>query len=148
MKIEDIPWKLHLYCPNWLLNFSTRKFWVACFIYVLVMPLEIPIHYFITWCRNPVQTVNIWLQLWNRFKWCFCLRQLDAIAWKSDVGRFAILRKQNMYLQVSSNKNPFPGPGEFPAQRPVTRSFDVFFDLRLNKQLSKQPWGWWFETLP
>ena len=28
-------------------------------------------------------------------------------------------------------------PGEFPAQRPVTRSFDVFFDLRLNKRLSK-----------
>ena len=40
-----------------------------------------------------------------------------------------------------------PVPGEFPAQRPVTRSFDVFFDLRLNKRLSKQPWGWWFETL-
>ena len=38
-----------------------------------------------------------------------------------------------------------PIPGEFPAQRPVTRSFDVFFDLRLNKRLSKQPWGWWFE---
>ena len=30
-----------------------------------------------------------------------------------------------------------PVPGEFPAQRPVTRSFDVFFDLRLNKWLSK-----------
>ena len=41
----------------------------------------------------------------------------------------------------------FTGPGEFPTQRPVTRSFDVFFDLRLNKRLSKQPWGWWFETL-
>ena len=40
----------------------------------------------------------------------------------------------------------FTGPGEFPAQRPMTRSFDVFFDLRLNKRLSKQPWGWWFET--
>ena len=40
----------------------------------------------------------------------------------------------------------FAGPGEFPAQRPVTRSFDVFFDLRLNKRLSEQPWGWWFET--
>ena len=38
------------------------------------------------------------------------------------------------------------GPGEFPTQRPVTRSFAVFFDLRLNKRLSKQPWGWWFET--
>ena len=40
----------------------------------------------------------------------------------------------------------FTGPGEFPTQRPVTRSFDVFFDLPLNKRLSKQPWGWWFET--
>ena len=40
----------------------------------------------------------------------------------------------------------FTGPGEFPAQRPVTRSFDVFFDLRLDGRLSKQSWGWWFET--
>ena len=40
-----------------------------------------------------------------------------------------------------------PVPGEFPAQRPVTQSFDVFFDLRLNKRLSKQLWGWLFETL-
>ena len=39
-----------------------------------------------------------------------------------------------------------PVTGEFPAPRPVTRSFDVFFDLRLNKRLSKQSWGWWFET--
>ena len=40
----------------------------------------------------------------------------------------------------------FTGPGEFPTQRPVRQSFDVFFGLRLNKRLSKQPWGWWFET--
>ena len=36
--------------------------------------------------------------------------------------------------------------GEFPTQRPVTRSFGIFFDLRLNKRLSKQSWGWWFAT--
>ena len=41
----------------------------------------------------------------------------------------------------------FTGPGEFPTQRPVTRSFDVLFDLRPNKRLSKQWRGWWFETL-
>ena len=40
-----------------------------------------------------------------------------------------------------------PVPGEFPTQRPVTRIFDVYFDLRPNKQLNKQLWGWWFETL-
>ena len=61
-----------------------------------------------------------------------------------------------LFMMTSSNGNifrvtgplcgEFTGPGEFPAQRPVMRSFDVFFDLRLNKRLSKQPWGWWFET--
>ena len=35
-----------------------------------------------------------------------------------------------------------PVTGEFPPQMPLTRSFDVFVDLRLNKQ----SWGWWFET--
>ena len=39
-----------------------------------------------------------------------------------------------------------PVTGEFPTQRPVMRSLDVFFDLRLNKRLSKQWWGWRFET--
>ena len=34
-----------------------------------------------------------------------------------------------------------PVSGEFPAQTPVTRSFDVFFDLRLNEWLSKHSWG-------
>ena len=38
-----------------------------------------------------------------------------------------------------------PVTSEFPSQRPVTRSFDVFFDLLLNKQLSKQLGDWWFE---
>ena len=39
-----------------------------------------------------------------------------------------------------------PVADEFPAQRPVTRNCDVFFDLHPNKRSSKQPWGWWFET--
>ena len=59
-------------------------------------------------------------------------------------------------MMTSSNGNIFrvtghfcgnsPVTGEFTTQRPVTQSFDVFFDLRLNKLLSKQWWGWWFET--
>ena len=61
------------------------------------------------------------------------------------------------FMMTSSNGNifrvtgplcgEFTGPGEFPTQRPVTRSFDVYLDLRLNKRLCKQSWGWWFETL-
>ena len=37
--------------------------------------------------------------------------------------------------------------GELPPQRPVARSFDVFFDLRPNKRLSKPSRRRWFETL-
>ena len=40
-----------------------------------------------------------------------------------------------------------PVPDKFPTHRPVTRSFDVFFEVCLNKRLSKQSRGWWFETL-
>ena len=39
-----------------------------------------------------------------------------------------------------------PITGVFPRQRPVTRSFEVFFDWRLHTRLSKQSWGWWSET--
>ena len=39
-----------------------------------------------------------------------------------------------------------PVPGEFPTQRSVARSFDVFSDLRLNKCLSKHSRRWWLET--
>ena len=94
--------------------------------------------------------------------------QLDVVrvgAWNSLRAHCAIMQASAgclisigipiMIMMTSSNGNifhvtgplcgEFTGPGEFPTQRPVTRSFDVFFDLRLNKRLSKQSWGWWFE---
>ena len=39
-----------------------------------------------------------------------------------------------------------PVTREFPSQRPVTRSFDDFFDMHLKKWLSKQSRRRWFET--
>ena len=39
-----------------------------------------------------------------------------------------------------------PVTGEFPTQRPVARSFEIFFGLCTNKRLSKQWWGWWLNT--
>ena len=59
--------------------------------------------------------------------------------WLHQMETFSVL------LAVCARSSPVPG--EFPAQRPVTRSFDIFFDLRLNKRLRKQSWGRWFETL-
>ena len=58
--------------------------------------------------------------------------------WRHQVEIFSAL------LAICAGNSPVTG--EFPTQRPVTRSFDVFFDLRPNKRLSKHWWGWWFET--
>ena len=58
--------------------------------------------------------------------------------WRHQMERFSAL------LAICAGNSPVTG--EFPAQRQVTRSFGVSFDLRLNIRLSKQSWGWWFET--
>ena len=57
-------------------------------------------------------------------------------------------RHDNEPVRASCHVSIRQSPSCVMSQRPVTRSFDVFFDLRLNKRLSKQSWGWWFETLP
>ena len=48
-------------------------------------------------------------------------------------------QKETFSALLALSEGNSPVTGEFPAQRPVTRSFDVFFDLRLNKRLSKPP---------
>ena len=63
---------------------------------------------------------------------------VDLTWWRHQMKTFSAL------LAICTGNSPVTG--EFPSQRPVTRSFDVFFDLRLNKRSSKQSWGWWFDT--
>ena len=85
----------------------------------------------------------------------FCAISLEINQWNLHCFTPVLGRKHDMMTSSKGNIfrvtgplcGEFTGPGKFPAQRPVTRSFDVFFDLRPNKRLSKQPWGWWFETL-
>ena len=67
-----------------------------------------------------------------------CVRSRPLSWWRHPMETFSAL------LAICAGNSPVTG--EFPAQRPVTRSFDVFFDFRLNKRLSEQSWHWWFET--
>ena len=83
--------------------------------------------------RGMFISTNIWCMETNGALWQRCLYMMT-----SSNGTFSAL------LAFCAGKSLVTG--EFLSQRPVTRSFDVFFDLRLNKQLSKQSWGWWFET--
>ena len=103
--------------------------------------------------------------LWNRnghisfTKWCiggFGQHVYDAMAMAIIYSGCAHQSWDALNMMASSNENIFCVTGhlpwnllvtgEIPTQRPVTWSFGVFFDLRLNKRLSKQPRGWWFET--
>ena len=69
-----------------------------------------------------------------------CKRGSSVTWWCNQMETFSAL------LAICAGNSPVTG--EFHAQRPVTRSFDVFFDLHLHERLSKQSWDWWFETLP
>ena len=88
--------------------------------------------------------------------WCICGTQNNPmttiIAW----WLVFAARTFTWFMMTASNGNIFrvtghlcgnsPVTGEFPSQRPMTRSFDVFIDLRVNKRLSKRWGGWGFET--
>ena len=63
----------------------------------------------------------------------------DISWWRHQMETFSAL------LAICAGNSP--ASSEFPAQKPVTQNFDVFFDLSLNKRLRKQSWGWWFETI-
>ena len=64
---------------------------------------------------------------------CHILRDTD---WKQ--GTMMTSSNGNISALLAICVGNSPVTGEFPTQRPATRSFDVFFDLRLNKWLSKQ----------
>ena len=90
---------------------------------------------------------NIWGIRWvlcdpqrtSQLRWCGPLIHIqnyhdDVIKWKHFPHYWSFVRGIHRSRWIPHT------------QRPATRSFDVFLDLRLNKRLSKQSWGWWFET--
>ena len=99
--------------------FSSQKQIMRSFIYG-----------FLNWVKTAVPGHSL-SQWWLSANWTLTW-------WRHQMETFSAI------LAICAGNSPVPG--EFPAQRPVTRSFDVFFDLRLNKRLSKKSWGLWFET--
>ena len=74
---------------------------------------------------------HYWTFLWTRY-------QSLPPWWRHQMETVSAL------LAICAGNSPIPD--EFRAQRPVTRGFDIFFDLRPDKRLSEQSWGWWLET--
>ena len=78
---------------------------------------------------------NVDADLWRHIGSLQCVYPYCLSWWRHQMEAFSAS------LAICAGNSPVT------AQRPVTRSFNVFSDLRLNKRLSKQSWGWWFETL-
>ena len=87
----------------------------------------------------PIKCVPVWFHVSKIYALIVSIIVVSQIWWRHQMETFSVL------LAICAGNSPVPS--EFHAHRPVTRSFDVFFDLRLNKRLSKQSWSWWFETL-
>ena len=73
----------------------------------------------------------------DRLLWITGVNSLSSW-WRHQMETFSAL------LALCAGNSPVTG--EFPTQRPVTRSFDVSLICALNKRLSKHSRGWWFET--
>ena len=97
----------------------------------------------------------------NIFPCCIILWSQDNCANSSTFTENCQHSETNMQAGVASVRGVGPRPFDdvikwkhFPRYWPFVRGihrspvrFDIFFDLRLNKRLRKQSWGWWFETL-
>ena len=115
----------------------------------------------VTYALTPITPSIIWKKkniIMYQTVWSYAKRKIYAILVVSYKTTFCVIDMIQWSMMTSSNENIFrvtgllcgdsPTTGEFRAQRPVTRSYDVFFDLRLNQQLSKQWSRRWFKTPP
>ena len=107
-----------------------------------------------SWLRQ-----NVVLTSWWRYHYVMC--PLDTLMWRQSNGdslKVTVSQwemdgypwwRHHMetfsVLLALCEGNPSV-TGGFPSQRPVTRSFAIFFDLRLNKSLCIQSKGRWFDT--
>ena len=74
-------------------------------------------------------------------------KRLHCLHWNITMGTWWRHQMETFSVLLALCQGNPPVYGRLPSQRPVTRNFDVFFDLlRLNKRLSKQSRRWWSET--
>ena len=111
--------------------------------FVCAKPIDKEIYYTVEHIKNTRISQSCWNGVFKSNLYsasCETTSYLGPLSWwRHQMEIFSAL------LAICAGNSPVPC--EFPAQRPVTRSFDIFFDLLLNKRLRKQSWGWWFETL-
>ena len=111
----------------------------SAFKYTSRIPYRLPVAKVLNtsrwvYCFTSHQLAYHWRTEWSTHHWNGNL----ITWWRHQMETFSAL------LALCAGNSPVTG--EFPSHRPVTRSFDVFFDLHQNKRLSIQSRRRWFET--
>ena len=124
---------------KWIIKSSLISIGLFC-AFPMVFPEQLNIHRIADKSRIHVMETKVRSKPWSQMGARISLGGSGYFSWwRHQMETFSAL------LALCEGNSPVTC--ELSSQRPVARSFDVFFDLRLNKRLSKQPWGWWFETL-
>ena len=131
-------------------GYYTSNMYIYCFIILFYVceanaALVLPI-YIITFFRSGNRNSNVWHNIALYFNYTFVHRMWKGLAWQNPKPTWWRHQMETFAVLLAICVGNSPVTGEFIAQRPVTRSFDVFFDLRMNKRLSKESWGWRFGT--
>ena len=99
----------------------------------------------------PILLISLFLShiifLYSRIPWICITQGVWNISLCNSITSWWRHQMETFYALLALCLGISPVTGEFPSQRPVTWSFDIFFMICvLNKWFSKQSWGWWFET--
>ena len=122
---RNVPGKAGQYYRPWKINLFYTVKYLNYLCYPSVENIWKPPHIFI-YFSVALSTARVKNWVLGLSWWCHKMKTFSAL------------------LALCAENSPVIG--EFPSQRPVMRSFDVLFDICLNKRLSKQSWGWRFET--
>ena len=85
-------------------------------------------------------------KLWEWYTSKLITRDTGSVGWTFLFVKWWRYEMKTFFALLAVCAGKSPVTGEFPAHRPVKRSFDGFLDLRLNKRLNKQSRHWWIET--
>ena len=126
----------------WVILHSKFSLAFALFISVL-LSVHIYIHQHVLYKQTLLN--DEWVSsLWHWYS--FGLEWSYVIHCYPSAGRYVMMMSSNFPRILALCWGNSPTTGEFHSQRPVTRSFGVFFDPHLNKRLSKLSRRRWFET--
>ena len=148
--LTDLPVRLTV---DWRYDWSQNDVWSNCTLSFTYLSDTNPLKVYVLIEKLVFNKTNrFWRENnWNYFPHSTSIKRLTCYLscyWSIYLGQPWWCHRMETFLALLAIcAGNSPVSGEFPAQWPVTRSFDIFVDLRLNKRWTKQSWGWWFETL-